>query len=192
MLQHCLLLCGFWWESSDIENVVLCLQHVLYLCPASFKIPFLSLVFSSLTLMCLFVYFQFQLEFLKFLEPEDICLSQKPGSSSHYSFEYFCCLTLSLSSPSGTPRIYILKGFFLISSPWVSAHFESFFPLCPSDLLISIYLSSTISIFLLSKWFFFLISYPASLRLYILSFCFSACVPVFFLSKEYSLLPDGL
>ena len=124
MLQHCLLLCGFWWESSDIENVVLCLQHVLYLCPASFKIPFLSLVFSSMTLMCLFVYFQFQLEFLKFLEPEDICLSQKPGSSSHYSFEYFCCLTLSLSSPSGTPRIYILKGFFLISSPWVSAHFE--------------------------------------------------------------------
>lgn len=161
MLQHCLLLCGFWWESSDIENVVLCLQRVLYLCPASFKIPFLSLVFSSLTLMCLFVYFQFRLEFLKFLEPEDICLSQKPESSSHYSFEYFCCLTLSLSSPSGTPRIYILKGFFLISSPWVSAHFESFFPSLSFrsvNFCLSIFKvtdSSTISILLLSQWFFF-------------------------------------
>ena len=159
MLQYCLLLYGFWWESSDIENVVLCFQYVLYLYPASFKIPFLSLVFSSLTLMCLFVYFQFCLEFMKFLEPEDICLSQKLGSSSHYFFEYFCCLTLSLSSPSGTPRIHILESFFNII-PLSFCSFLKFFPSL-SFRSINFYLSifkvtdsSTISILLLSRRFF--------------------------------------
>lgn len=71
------------------------------MCPlslASFKISFLSLVFSSLTLMCFFVYFQFCLECMESLEPKAICLSQKLESSSHYFFERFFCLILSLLS----------------------------------------------------------------------------------------------
>ena len=93
---------GFWWESSDIESVVLCLRCVLYLWPLSrfpFYLWFLA-VWLRCAWMCFSVYFQFCLECMEFLEPKAICLSHKLESSSHYFFERFFCLTLSLQPSS--------------------------------------------------------------------------------------------
>lgn len=119
-------LCWFWWESSDIENVVLWLQCVLFLwMPSkfSFYLSFQQCDFDGPMCALLFI-FSSALHLLNFLNLKINAFFNSWEISSHYFFEYFFCLILF--SPSRTPWTHILEGLFFIvfHNSWVSTHLK--------------------------------------------------------------------
>lgn len=112
-LFHCFLVCaGFWWESTDIENVVLWLRCVLFLWKPSrfsFYLSFQQCDFDGHTCALLFI-FNSALNLLNFLNLKIDAFFNTWEISSRNFFEYFFCLILF--SPSRTPRTHNINGFF--------------------------------------------------------------------------------